>query len=122
MKIKVIKREFSICKVDSLDKIDFSDKYCFVGKTDEEISVICSTKHAPQETISRSDGWRAFRIQGQLDLTLIGVLSALTDILARNKIGLMAVSTYNTDYVLVRAADLEKALVLLEDQDYKIIQ
>ncbi len=122
MKIKVIKREFSICKVDSLDKIDFSDKYCFVGKTDEEISVICSTKHAPLETISRSDGWRAFRIQGQLDLTLIGVLSALTDILARNKIGLMAVSTYNTDYVLVRAADLEKALVLLEDQDYKIIQ
>lgn len=122
MKIKVIKREFSICKVDSLDKIDFSDKYCFVGKTDEEISVICSTKHAPQETISRSDGWRAFRLQGQLDLTLIGVLSALTDILARNKIGLMAVSTYNTDYVLVRAADLEKALLLLEDQDYKIIQ
>ncbi len=122
MKIKVIKREFSICKVDSLEKIDFSDKYCFVGKTDEEISVICSTKHAPQETISRSDGWRAFRLQGQLDLTLIGVLSALTDILARNKIGLMAVSTYNTDYVLVRAADLEKALLLLEDQDYKIIQ
>lgn len=122
MKIKVIKREFSICKVDGLDKIDFSDKYCFVGKTDEEISVICSTRHAPQETISRSDGWRAFRIQGQLDLTLIGVLSELTDVLARNKIGLMAVSTYNTDYVLVKAADLEKALVLLEDQDYKIIQ
>lgn len=122
MKIKVIKREFSICKVDGLDKIDFSDKYCFVGKTDEEISVICSTRYAPQETISRSDGWRAFRIQGQLDLTLIGVLSELTDVLARNKIGLMAVSTYNTDYVLVKAADLEKALVLLEDQDYKIIQ
>lgn len=122
MKIKVMKREFTVCKVDSLERVDFTDKYCFVGKTDEEISLICSTKHAPEETLERSDGWRAFRIQGQLDLSLIGILSELSGILARNKIGMLAVGTYNTDYVLVKAGDLEKALILLEDQDYKIVR
>lgn len=122
VKVKVIKREFTVCKVDSLEQIDFSDKYCFVGKTDEEISLICSTRHAPRETVSRSDGWRGFRLQGQLDLNLIGVISELTGILARNKISVLAVGTYNTDYLLVRGEDLEKTLILLEDQDYKIIQ
>lgn len=122
MKIKVMKRDFTVCKVDSMEKIDFSDKYCFVGKTDEEISLICSTKHAPEETLERSDGWRAFRIQGQLDLSLIGLLADLTGVLASHKIGLLAVSTYNTDYILVKEQDLENALLLLEDQDYKIMK
>lgn len=51
LKIKVLKREFTVCKVDSLERIDFTDKYCFVGKTDEEISLICSTRQAPQESV-----------------------------------------------------------------------
>lgn len=122
MKIKVIKREFTVCKVDCMKKIDFSDKYCFIGKTDEEISLICSKKCAPKETLERSDGWRAFRLQGQLDFSLIGVISELTETLSRNKISLLTVSTFNTDYVLVKAEDLERTLVLLEDQDYKIIR
>ncbi len=122
LKIKVLKREFTVCKVDCLERIDFTDKYCFVGKTDEEISLICSTRQAPKETLERSDGWRAFRIQGKMDFSLIGVLSELTEIFARNKISILAVSTFNTDYILVKAENLEKALVLLEDQDYKVIQ
>ena len=102
MKIKVLKREFTICKVTDVSQVDFSDKYCFVGKTDEELSLICSTKHAPEETISRSDGWRAFRLEGTLDFSLVGILSELTEVLATNKIPVMAVSTYNTDYILVK--------------------
>lgn len=69
-----------------------------------------------------SDGWRGFRLQGQMDFSLVGVLAELTGILAGNKISLLAVGTYNTDYVLVKEGDLEKALLILEDQDYKIIR
>lgn len=122
MKIKVLKREFTVCKVDDISRVDFSDKYCFVGKTDEEVSLICSSKHAPEETVARSDGWRAFRLEGQLDFSLVGILSELTEIMAGNKIPVMAVGTYNTDYILVKKDHLEKALVLLEDQDYKIVK
>ncbi len=122
MKIKVIKREFTVCQVERLEQIDFTDKYCFVGKTDEEISLICSTRHVPEETVAREDGWRAFRLQGQLDLSLIGIISEISRILSENKISLLVVGTYNTDYVLVKEKDLEKTLLLLEDQDYKIIR
>ncbi len=120
MKIKVLKRQFCICKVRDLSLVDLSDKYCFIGKTDEEISVICSEKHAPKETCARSDGWRAFRIEGEMDLSLVGILSAISGILADSQIPLMAVGTYNTDYLLVKEEHLEQALVLLEDHDYKI--
>ena len=121
MRIKVLKREFSICKVERLEQVDFTDKYCFVGKTDEEISLICSTKHAPEETISRSDGWRAFRLEGQLDFSLVGVLSEISGILTDGKIPVMAVGTYNTDYILLKKDHLEHALELLIDHDYKIV-
>ena len=93
-----------------------------MGKTDEEISLICSTRHVPEETVAREDGWRAFRLQGQLDLSLIGIISEISRILSENKISLLVVGTYNTDYVLVKEKDLEKTLLLLEDQDYKIIR
>lgn len=120
MKIKVLKRQFCICKVNDLALVDLNDKYCFIGKTDEEISVICSEKHAPKETCARSDGWRAFRIEGEMDLSLVGILSAISGILADSQIPLMAVGTYNTDYILVKEEYLEQALILLEDHDYKI--
>ena len=122
MKIKVMKREFSVCKVDDISRVDFTDRYCFLGKTDEEISVICSTRNAPEETVARSDGWRAFRIQGELEFSLIGLVSELTGILAEAKISVLTVATYNTDYLLVKAENLERALELLAEQDYKIIR
>lgn len=97
MELKVIQHEFTVCKIDDINKVDFLDEYCFLGKTEEEISLVCSTKFTPSETIERNDGWRAFRIEGILDFSLIGILSKLTAILAENHIGVFAVSTYNTD-------------------------
>ena len=61
-------------------------------------------------------------MEGTLDFSLVGILSELTEVLATNKIPVMAVSTYNTDYILVKKENLEKALLLLEDEDYKIIR
>ncbi|ABX41885.1 ACT domain-containing protein [Lachnoclostridium phytofermentans] len=120
MELKVINQEFTVCKIDNINKINFLDEYCFLGKTEEEISLVCSTKFAPPETIERNDGWRAFRIEGILDFSLIGILSKLTTILAENHIGVFAVSTYNTDYILTKDVDFEKALNVLEKQGYYI--
>ena len=66
------------------------------------------------------DGWRAFRIQGELDFSLIGILAGISAVLAENKIGIFVVSTYNTDYVLTKADDFERALGLLESRGYGI--
>ena len=83
--------------------------------------MVCLTSCVPEETIERDDGWKAFRIQGVLDFSLIGIFSKISTILAENKIGIFAVSTYNTDYILTKAENYEKALNALETAGYEIV-
>lgn len=120
MELKIINRKFSICKVEDLSQIDYSDEFCFIGKTDEELSLVCSTELVPQNAIECDNGWKAFRIQGVLDFSLIGILSKISTLLADNKIGIFAVSTYNTDYILIKEENFEKAINVLECDGYII--
>ena len=116
-----LERLLTVCKVKYIDDIDLSKEFYFIGKTDEEISLVCETNDVPENTIEREDGWRGFRIQGILDFSLIGILSKLSGILADNKIGILAVSTFNTDYFLVKDADFEESLAVLLNAGYTMI-
>ncbi|HAP19761.1 MAG TPA: ACT domain-containing protein [Lachnospiraceae bacterium] len=120
MELKKIQKEFSVCKLNDISVIDFTDEFCFIGKTDEELSLVCSTERVPVNTVERDDGWKAFRIQGVLDFSLIGILSRISAILAENKIGIFAVSTYNTDYILVKKENYQRALEALETAGYRV--
>ncbi len=111
----------TVCKVSSVDDICLDKEIFFIGKTDEEISLVCKTEDTPPKTSERDDGWRGFRIKGQLDFSLIGILSEISAVLAENKIGLFAVSTYNTDYILVKEENFIKALSALEKSGYGIV-
>lgn len=121
MEIKKLDFNFSVCKVEDYSLVDFRDEYCFVGKTDEENSLVCVTEKIPDNVIERDDGWRAIRIQEILDFSLIGILSKISTLLAENSIGIFVISTYNTDYILVKETNLEKALKVLSDAGHKII-
>lgn len=121
MEIKKIDLEFTVCKLSHESDIDLAKPFYFIGKTDEEISLVCQTEDTPETTTDREDGWKAFRIQGVLDFSLIGILSRITTILAENHIGIFAVSTFNTDYILVKQDNYEKALQVLENSGYSII-
>lgn len=63
----------TICKVRNVSDIDMTSEFYFIGKTDEEISLVCKTEDTPSEAIERDDGWKGFRIQGKLDFSLIGI-------------------------------------------------
>lgn len=121
MEIKRIEADFSVCKVQDFSKVDLERQYCFIGKTDEENSLVCRTEEVPENVTEREDGWKAFRIQGVLDFSLIGILSKISSLLADNKIGIFAVSTYNTDYILTKAENYSKALNVLAEAGYKIV-
>ena len=121
MEIQKINEDFSVCKVKDFSSVNLGDKYCFVGKTEEDNSLVCLTATVPDNIIARDDGWKAFRIQGVLDFGLIGILSKLSTLLAENGIGIFAVSTYNTDYILTKKENYEKALNVLSAAGYKII-
>ena len=120
MELKRVHQDFSVCQVKDYSFVNFESQYCFIGKTDEEKSLVCITSEVPSNTIRRDDGWKAFRIQGVLDFSLIGILSKIAVLLADNEISIFAVSTYNTDYVLTNADDFERALGLLESRGYGI--
>ena len=87
--------------------------YLRTGKTDEEKSLVCLTEDVPSNVIEREDGWRAFRIEGVLDFSLIGILAKIATLLAEEEIGIFVVSTFNTDYVLVKEEQEQKALETL---------
>ena len=97
MEIKRIDYDFSVCKVEDYSLAKLDSEYCFIGKTDEENSLVCITAQVPPNVTERDDGWKAFRIQGILDFSLIGILSGISGILADYKIGIFAISTFNTD-------------------------
>lgn len=120
MELEDLNCELTICKVNSITDIDLNKDLYFIGKTDDEISLVCKTKDAPVKTIERDDGWCGFRIQGVLDFSLIGVLSKISGILAKNEISVFAVSTYNTDYILVKINNLDKAVGVLKSEGYAI--
>jgi len=121
VQIKVLEQAFSVCRVADISDIDFSDEFCFVGKTDEELSLVCASNRVPANAVQCVHGWRAFKIQGVLDFALIGVLAKITGLLAEARISVFAVSTYNTDYFLVKAENLDKAIKALRDGGYTVL-
>ena len=121
MEIKKFNQNFSVCQVKDYSLTNLDSEYCFIGKTDEEKSLVCITSEVPENTIQRDDGWKAFRIQGVLDFTLIGILAKIATVLADNGISIFAVSPYNTDYVLIKKENYQKALDILQTTGYKIV-
>lgn len=120
MELHVIGETFTLCQISDPTQVDFTSPYYFLGRTDEELSLVCPTDRVPASATQREDGWRAFRIQGVLDFSLIGILSPIANILAENRIGIFAVSTFNTDYILTKSEDFDRALSLLAQNGYRI--
>ncbi len=120
IEIEPLKVELTVCKVEDYSNIDISQPFCFTGCSDEENSLVCPTDVVPGNTIDRDDGWRAFRIVGTLDFSLIGILARISKILASDEIGIFAISTYNTDYILTKEDNYEKALNVLKTSGYAI--
>lgn len=120
MELEKLQTRFTICKLPPDAPVDLSGRFRFVGRTDEELSLVCPTEDAPDNTIAREDGWRGFRIRGTLDFSLVGILAKLSSTLSDGGIGLFAVSTYNTDYVFVKEESFTRALDLLSRDGWKL--
>ena len=121
MKLEKLAYDLTVCKVPDISDIDLTAGFYFIGRTDEELSLVCKTEDTPAETIARDDGWKGFRIQGTLDFSLVGILAKLTGILAEHRIGIFAVSTYNTDYILVKEDNFDRALKVLVAEGYTVV-
>lgn len=120
MILERIQGDLSLCKIKNLEDVDMEDDLWFLAKTDRELSLVCSTKCVPGNVTDREDGWRALRIQGTLEFDLVGILARIASLLAAEAISIFAVSTYDTDYVLTKKENFNRAVTVLEKNGYSI--
>jgi hypothetical protein len=116
MKMRQVKGEFSIGRYepDTDFKPLYSRNFCSITRTPDEVTIVCETDLLPLGYSMREDGWSCLQVEGIMDFNLTGILSKISGSLAGAEISLFAVSTYDTDYVLVKAATLERAKAALQ--------
>jgi len=122
MKILLLDDTLSIFQVHSLEDIDLSIKPLHIGVTDDEISVVAPTNTVPSNTINRNDGWKMFKVEGVLDFSMVGIVSSISGVLARANLSIFSISTYNTDYILVRNDRLNEAIKALNTAGLEVIK
>jgi hypothetical protein len=122
--LAVMPNRFAICRLDDGAPIPhwaLRGNFVSVTRTADELSVVCPQGDVP-EGVQCSRGWRCLRVEGPLDLSLTGVLASLTAPLARAGISVFAISTFDTDYLLVQEKDLKEALVALSAAGHNATQ
>jgi hypothetical protein len=120
--LSILPEIFSICRLDKESGIPdwaVANRFFSITRNDEELSVVCPQAQVPQG-VKRDAGWRCLKVEGPLDLSATGVLASLANPLAEEGISIFAVSTYDTDYLLVKQKDLEKAVTVLSENGHQI--
>ena len=117
----VLSETFTIHKLSpdlSIPEEILKSNYYSVTKTDNELSVVCS-ELIEVKSLQSSKGWKCIKVAGPLDFNLTGILANISDILTKGNISIFAISTFDTDYILVRSQDLSSARNKLMKADYK---
>jgi hypothetical protein len=113
---------FAICRLGADSEISpwmTTGPFYSITVTVDELSVVCSQDAVP-EGVACERGWRSLRVAGTIPLSAVGVLAALITPLAAEAISIFAVSTFDTDYLLVKEQDYEKAVSILQSAGHSV--
>lgn len=116
----IVAGEFTIHRFDPAAEIPpglAGQPFCWIARTNEELSIVCPST-LDIGSAKRSSGWSCLKVQGPLDLELTGILAEIAAVLARAGVSIVALSTFDTDYVLVKSAQRELAATVLKDAGY----
>jgi hypothetical protein len=122
LELSVLPQRFAVCSLDADDLMpDWLPQHHFwsVTRTDEELSVVLPEESVPTNWKAEK-GWRCFKVLGPLDFSLTGILASLSTPLAEAGISIFALSTYDTDYLLVRDEDLAEARNILSESGHVV--
>lgn len=121
--IKILDEKFAICKLSPTSNIPTwiqNKTFYSITKTADELSIVCFEKSVPKNIISEK-GWKAIVVNEELDFSLIGIISSISTSLSKNGISVFVISTFNTDYILIKEEKLKSALTIL-NENFKIIE
>jgi hypothetical protein len=122
LEIEILLGEFAVCQLPPGSSPPTSperDDLFAVIQTPEEVTVICMEEAIPQRARVEA-GWRVLKVLGPLDFSLVGILAHLSDLLAEAGISIFALSTFDTDYILIKSGDLDKARAALAAAGHQI--
>jgi uncharacterized protein len=124
LRYSILEGRFAICRLaaDSLvPEWAAASKFFSITRTANELSIVCDEGHVPAGTQSES-GWACIQLQGPFPFAMTGVLAAVLNPLASAEVGIFAVSTFDTDYVLVKADRLQAAEEALQQAGHERIR
>ena len=122
LKLSLLPDLLAVCRLERGQEIPAwatGGRFYSVSRIREELSIICASSSVP-ENVRASRGWRAIKIEGPLDLDLVGILVSVAVPLAHAGIGILPVGTFDTDYILVRDRQLGEALKALRATGFNI--
>ncbi len=115
LELEILPITISVCRLSPTDTVPtwaFKGTFYSISKTADELSIVCDEASVPANVKAES-GWRCFKVKGPLDFGLTGILAALVSPLAEAGISIFAVSTFDTDYLLVKQKDFDNAVQTL---------
>lgn len=116
LNLSIVAGSYSVCRMQpdqGIPEWATRSLWFSVTKTLEELSVVCMSENVPS-SVQGEPGWALIKVEGPLDFSLTGILARLSGGLAEGAVSLFAISTFDTDYLLVKHADLDAATRLLE--------
>jgi uncharacterized protein len=119
--LTLLHESLAVCRLPSQAAIPdwATGTFVAITRTPDELSIVCAADAVPDAV--RSEGpWRAFVVAGPLDFALTGILAAIAGPLAEAGVPIFAISTFDTDYVLVRAADVNRAIEALRAAGHRV--
>ena len=122
LRLSVLEHRLAVCRLQPRAEIPTwasGASFSCVTRTAGELSVICPEERIPAGTPCER-GWRALELEGPLEFGLTGVLASLAVPLAESEVGILAIATYETDYVLVRESQLDLAAQTLRERGHEV--
>jgi len=121
--LTILPDQFAVCRLSPDTDIPAwsrNEEFYSITRSRDELSVVCLSKDVPENIRAECD-WRALKVRGPLDFSLTGILAAIIDPLSEAKIPIFTISTYDTDYVLVREDSLSQVVAILSGQGHSIV-
>ena len=119
--LEVLAGNYVICRLEPGESVPewAGGEFVSVTHTQDELSIVCRNQDVPDD-VQRETGWRCLRVAGKLDFSLVGVIAKITAILADTEVSTFVISTFDTDYLLVRELDLDRSIAALKEAGYSI--
>lgn len=119
----ILKGKYAVCKANntaSIVDLSRNNEFFSITKTPDEISIVCSQDSIPANEFKCEKNWKIMKVEGPLDFSLVGILASISTVLAKQGISIFVISTYDTDYILIKDKDLEIAINALISEGYHV--